>query len=261
MRKKICFLLLTTALLLMMVVPVYASEYTFVYDEAFLLTTPMVQQLEDTAADISVEYGCGVYIVTVYDYTDYGNSVRNAAENFFLSHDLGLGSDANGVLLFLSMAERDYALIAHGNLGNRAFTDYGKELLCEAFLDDFRYDSWAAGFEDYLSTSEKFLDDESTGAPVDVGQGSNDAALTWVLVLLVPALIAGISCGVMAASMKTAKERKNADGYIQNRGIELTGRHDRFLTRTVVRQKIESSSSSGGTRVNSGGFSGRSGKF
>lgn len=265
MRKKICFLLLTTALLLMMVVPVYASEYTFVYDEAFLLTTPMVQQLEDTAADISVEYGCGVYIVTVYDYTDYGNSVRNAAENFFLSHDLGLGSDANGVLLFLSMAERDYALIAHGNLGNRAFTDYGKELLCEAFLDDFRYDSWAAGFKDYLSGCEEFLYAQATGMAVDVGRHNGgpdpDTGLTLVMLLLVPALIAGVSCGVMAASMKTAKERKNADGYIQNRGIELTGRHDRFLTRTVVRQKIESSSSSGGIRVNSGGFSGRSGKF
>lgn len=262
MRKKIFFLFLVAALLTMsMAIPVHASEYTFVYDEAFLLTTPKVQQLEEMASDISVRYGCGIYIVTVSDYAEYGSNVRNAAENFFITHDLGLGSDGNGLLLFLSMAERDYALIAHGNLGNRAFTDYGKELLCEEFLDDFRYDSWAAGFEDYLSTSEKFLDAESTGAPVDVGQGSNDAALTWVLVLLVPAAVAGISCGIMATSMKTAKVKTHADDYIQRRGIHLTGRHDRFLTRTVVRQKIESSSSSGGTRVNSGGFSGRSGKF
>ncbi len=264
MRKRVCILFLAAVLLMITAaVPVYASEYRFVYDEAVLLTTPKVQQMEETASEISVHYGCGVYIVTVYDYAEYGSDVRSAAENFFLSHDLGLGSDDNGILLFLSMAERDYALIAHGNLGNRAFTDYGKELLCEEFLDDFRYDSWAAGFEDYLSACDQFLYAEATGTPVDVEQGSgNGAALTWVLLLLVPAAVAGISCGVMAASMKTAKTKTHADDYIQRRGIHLTGRHDRFLTRTVVRQKIESSSSSGGgTRVNSGGFSGRSGKF
>ena len=246
-------------LLMLLAVPVQASEYRFVFDDAMLLTTPKAAQLEDTAGDLSLRYDCGVYIVTVYDYEAYGSDVRSAAENFFLTHNLGLGSDGNGVLLMLSMAERDYALIAHGSIGNTAFTDYGKEILSEEFLDNFRYDDWAGGFGDYLSVSEKLLEAAASGAPVDIGQGSG-TGLTLVMVLLIPALIAGIACGIMASSMKSARTKTHANDY--QTGIQLTNRQDRFITRTVVRQKIESSSSSsGGTKVNSGGFSGRSGKF
>ena len=119
--------------------------------------------------------------------------------------------------------------------------------------------SWAAGFSDYISGSEELLYAASTGTPVDVQQGSG-IGMTLVMILLIPALIAGVACGIMAASMKTARRKTDADYY--SRSVQITGRHDRFITRTVVRQKIESSySSGGGTRINSGGFSGKSGKF
>lgn len=257
--RKWHILPLLLLLLTVLTVPVQASQYRFVFDEAALLTTSEAEELDKAAADISARYGCGVYIVTLQDFTEYGSNVRSAAENYFLTRDLGLGSDDNGVLLMLSMQERDYALIAHGGLGNTAFTDYGKDVLSEAFLDDFRYDSWAAGFTDYLSASEEFLHAAAAGTPVDVARGSG-MGLTLVMVLLIPALIAGIACAIMAASMKTAKRKTHANDY--SKGVQITNRHDRFITRTVVRQRIESSSSSsGGTRVNSGGFSGKSGKF
>ena len=99
------------------------------------------------------------------------------------------------------------------------------------------------------------------GALHNVGQVAaamvmlNTSNLLYYMAIL---MIAGIACGVMAASMKTARRKSHANDY--SKGVQITGRHDRFITRTVVRQKIESSSS-GGTRVNSGGFSGKSGKF
>ena len=257
--RKCCVPLLLALLLVMLALPVQASGYRYVFDEAKLLSDAEAVQLEDAAADISDRYGCGVYIVTLPDYAEYGYDVRSAAESYFLVQGLGLGSDDNGVLLMLSMLEREYALSAHGDIGNTAFTDYGKDVLSETFLDDFRYDSWEAGFADYLSTSEEFLYAASSGTPVDVEQGSG-VGLTLVMVLLVPALIAGVACGIMAVSMKSAKRKTNANDY--SKGVQITARHDRFITRTVVRQKIESSSSSsGGTRINSGGFSGKSGKF
>ena len=259
MKHRVWSILAVLILLLMLLaLPVQASEYLFVFDEALLLTTPKAEQLDEMAAELSVRYDCGVHIVTVLDYTEYGSDVRSAAENFFLDHNLGLGSDANGVLLMLSMLERDYALIAHGNIGNTAFTDYGKEILSEEFLDNFRYDDWAGGFSDYLSVSEKLLEAAATGMPVDIEQGSG-VGVTLLMVLLIPALIAGTACGIMAASMKSARTKTHAGDY--QSGVELTERSDRFITRTVVRHKIESSSSSGGTKINSGGFSGRSGKF
>ena len=249
-------LLLITALIL----PAQASEYAFVDDSADLLTMEQEWQLEEAAQEISQRYGCGVHIVTLCDYSAYGSDVRNAAEKYYTNHNCGVGGDADGVLLMLSMAERDYALIAHGDIGNSAFTDYGKDLLSEEFLDNFRYDDWYGGFLDYLAVSDEYLYTASAGAPVDVERGSG-MGLTLVMILLIPAAIAGISCACLAASMKTAKTKTHADDY--KKSLRLTNRQDRFITRTVVRQKVESSSSAfrGGTRVSSGGFSGKSGKF
>ena len=251
--------ILAMILLVALTVNVSASDGMFLFDEANLLTSEEKQAINEHAEDISREFGCGVYIVTVWDYNTYGSSVRTAAENFFLNNRLGLGEDASGVLLMLSMAERDYALIAHGNIGNGAFTDYGKDVLSDEFLDDFGGNDWYSGFADYVSCSGTFLDSFRQGTPVDVNQDSGSGlGFALVMILLIPAAIAGIACGIMASSMKTARKKTHADDYRQ--GLQLTGRHDRFMTRTVVRQKIESSSS-GGTTVNSRGFSGKSGKF
>lgn len=258
--QNLTLFLLALVLMLSAAMQVSASEYRFVYDESDVLTADEERLLEDYAAEVSAQYGCGIYIVTVWDYWEYGGSVRDAAENIFLDNDFGLGSEADGVMLMLSMAERDYALIAHGDLGNRVFTDYGKDLLSEEFLDDFRYDDWFDGFEDYIAVSADFLQADAEGTPVDRGHHGGSGGISWVFLLLIPAAIAGVSCGVMAAPMKTARVKRNADAYIQRKGIRITGRHDRFINRTVVRQKIENQSS-GGTRVNSRGFSGKSGKF
>ena len=251
--------ILAVILVLTLTVRVSASDGMFLFDEANLLTSEEKQTINEYAEDISYQFGCGVYIVTVWDYNAYGSDVRTAAENFFLNNGLGLGADANGVLLMLSVADRDYALIAHGSIGNGAFTDYGKDVLSDAFLDDFGDNDWYSGFADYASYSGTFLDSYRQGTPVDVNREEGSGmGFALVMILLVPAAIAGIACGIMASSMKTARKKTHADDYRQ--GLQLTGRHDRFMTRTVVRQKIENSSS-GGTTVNSRGFSGKSGKF
>ena len=257
--RKWSISVLLVVLLLLVPLQVFASELTYVYDEADLLSAEEEMRLAKTAEELSLTYDCGVYIVTMWDFGTYGSTVRGAAENYFLTHGLGLGSDDNGVLLMLSMAQRDYALIAHGSIGNESFTDYGKDVLSEAFLDDFGANDWFGGFADYLATGEEMLDAAAQGTPVDVPEGSG-VGLTVAMVLVIPALIAGISCAVMASSMKTARQKTEANDY--SKAVQLTNREDRFITRTVVREKIETSSSSGGgTTVNSGGFSGKSGKF
>ena len=257
MKRRWTVLLAVLALLLAAAVQVSAAA-EYVVDEADLLSSSEEQTLEQLAEDISMLYGCDICILTVDDYCSYGSgSVRSCAEQYFTANDLGQGGDKNGVLLMLSMAERDYALIAHGDIANSAFTDYGKDLLSEKFLDDFRYDDWYDGFYDYLGGCERLLDAAARGEPVD---RSHSGGAIWV-VLLVPLAVAGIACGVMAAMMKTARKKTQANAYIPDGGIRITGSFDRFINQTVVRQRIESSSSGGGTRVNSGGFSGKSGKF
>ena len=100
----------------------------YVSDTAGLTSSDQWQKLESAAERVTDQYGCGVYIVTLQDYRDYGSysSIRSFSEDFYNRYHLGIGEKRNGILLVLSMAERDYSLIAYGSDAHYAFTDYGK---------------------------------------------------------------------------------------------------------------------------------------
>ncbi len=272
MKKLVRFLSLLLLLCLALTVPAAAAETMelrdYVTDGAGLLTDREHAALEDTAAALSERYGCGVYIVTVQDYTEYTDGdVRECAEALYTDNDLGLGASRNGEMLLLSMAERDYALIAFGPFGNAAFTDYGKDCLSGKFLKDFAEDNWNGGFETYLKTSGKMLELAAKGKPLDVG--SRVISPRVVLIALVLGLLAG--WGVTAAAARrseSVREAGRADEYVAPRGVAFTRRNDVFLHTSTTRHydppQSRSSSSSGhggGTTVSSSGFSGKSGKF
>ena len=203
-----------------------------------------------------------MYFITVDDYTDYGDgSIYETAKEIYLYNDLGWGEAKDGVLLLLSMADRDYTLIAYG-YGNTAFTDYGKDYLAEQFLDDFADDDWAGGCQDYLNTCASMLKSARSGHPLDVGSRIK----TWHLVcisLLLGFVLAAVLCGVWcAACKKKTTVKSEAAAYLAPGGMNINLRDDCYSHTTQTRTKIETSSGgSGGTTVDSDGFSGKSGKF
>ena len=222
----------------------------YVTDTVGLLTQEEQRELETTAAQLAERYGCGVYVIIVDDYTDYTNgSTRDFAKETYINYDLGVGEDKNGILLVLSISDRDYYLLTKGDIANAAFTDYGQEQLTQEFLDDFRYDNWFAGFRDYMSTAGQYLE-ESDGANI-------------LMIVGIPCLISLAVCGIFAAQMKTARRQTGARGYISHGGVDMRVTQDQFLYHTETRQHIpdKSDAPSGGTTVDSQGFSGRGGKF
>ena len=76
----------------------------------------------------------------------------------------------------------------------------------------------------------------------------------------VSVLTALVVCLVMKGKMKSARLQTQADAYITQDSLRLTRQDDRYITTTQTRVKIETAKS-GGTSVNSGGFSHSSGKF
>ena len=128
MKKRISALLATMVLALLLCVPALATgfdaaELYFVTDEAGLLSDQEWLELETRAEEISREYKCGVYIILLDDFTAYTNdeTIYEAAKTLYREYRLGYGEERSGELLLLSMAERDYTLIAYG-YGNTAFT-------------------------------------------------------------------------------------------------------------------------------------------
>ena len=260
--RRILMLLLA---LMLLCLPVSAAEApeVCIYDTAGILEDWQAEKLEDYARDISRKQDCAVYFVTVEDFTDYGTgSVFQVSTQIFEAMDFGTGSDNSGVMLLLSMADRDYSLIAHG-FGDTALTDDGKDYISEKFLDDFRDNQWYGGAMDYLCATEELLAPARSG---NIYELRIPSGTIWLWSLILGGGLALIICGIQCALLKKkVRTQKTAQSYLDG-GLTITRRTDRYTHTTEVRRKIEkdppsSSSGSSGGHSHSGGYSGKSGKF
>ena len=269
MKKKITAVVTAVLLIVLSVVPGFAEEEKFPYvvDEAWLLTEEENQELESNAALLAEEYGLGVYIITVEDITDYvdATDMVSAAETRYLAYELGEQEDQSGILLLLSMAERDYALFAFG-YGNEAFTDYGKDYLSGKFLADFGEDDWFDGFVEYQRVCGEMVASAQNGEPVDVDNvptSPNARIYGIVACIILGVLIAFIVRGVLKGQLKSVAMGTDAEEFVTGEGLTLTARNDIYThtTTTRVYDPPDDDSSSGGPSIRDSGGSGSSGKF
>lgn len=265
MKRKLLILL---ALALCLTTAVWAAEQAHVIDLTLNLTNDQWQELNTRAEEASLG-GCGVYIIMLDDYRDYASSPQSCAEKLYVSNNYGVGAEADGILLLLSMDDRDYAIVGHGPLGRSTVNrvdDY-------AFLDDFGSDDWYGGFSDYIAEctaamalgvdAEAAIGGQSGPQAVVVSGPPGLDGQTFLYIVLGSAVVSLIVCLVLLSRMKTARKQTAADAYVPDRGVELRVRTDLYThTTRSVRHVPKNNSSSGGSRGGGGGgFSGRSGKF
>lgn len=164
MKKGIRCLLLAFMMLFMFCVSVAAAEQTeaqlyYVTDAAGLLDENENMQLEKMAETVSKKYGVGVYIVTLEDYQDvYPNDVYKATYTIYHNFTMGEGPNRDGIMLLLSMNDRDWAMFCYGSRSEYAFNKYGQQELEKVFLDNFGENDWYGGFEDYIKECSVYLE-------------------------------------------------------------------------------------------------------
>ena len=204
------------------------------------------------------------FVVTDDTSVNYDN-IQQYSEDLYLSSDaLGYGPGKDGVMLVLSIYDRCYWLLAYGEKGNYAFTDYAKDWMSEHFVDEFGDDDWYDGFKDYITDCDYILGEAAKGTPVDIYYNEDIGVEAYGIALAIGLIVALIVCSVFRAQMKTAVTATRAASYLDRTNVAITNRHQLFRFSTVSRTKIEtqsSSSSRGGTTVNSRGFSGKGGRF
>ena len=205
----------------------------------------------------------GIYIMSVEDFHNYGEEpqIYDVLWNYYHDNSLGYGADRQGMILMLSMAERDFATFFYGEDTEYAFNGFGQAQLENYFLDDFGSDDWYDGFMDFLVASEDFMAKAAAGKPVR----DNPWSLASVFVLIA-LFVSFVVTRLLWMKMANVAAQKGAKRYQTAEGLVLTKQIDQFLTQTIRRRKIESSDSgsgrSGSSRAHSGGGgSGRSGKF
>ena len=246
----------------------YASEaqLSHVTDTAGLLDSDEVAELEAKAQAIEDAYDFGVYIVTVDDYTDFSRaSVFDAAMSIYKEYSLGVGDGDDGLMLLMSMYDRDYSLITYGDFGNYAFNDAARDSLTDYFLDDFSDDDWFWGFSDYLDVAALYTESARAGAPytsdnviMTEDEISTSIFLGFAAMFILPLIIAFVVVAYKSSKMKSVAAATQAAQYALG-GLVLTGRRDDFTHTTRVVTRVQTNNSP--TVNHSGGFSGTSGKF
>ena len=266
------FLSFITALLLIacLTVSAFATEakLDYVTDNAGLFSDAQRAALEQRAAALSEKYEFGVYIVTLEDYKAYTNAstIEKFAVRFYDQNALGWGSNHDGVMLMLSMAERDYDLDFNGKRAKTIFTEAGRDWMENRFLLHFRGDDFYSGFSEYLNTCEEYLEAAQNGEPVGQGYASSaDGQKASPAFALIPGAIAALLVGIFTcAPMHSAGMKRDANQYMVRGSLNLRRRSDMFLHRSVTRspRQTQSSNGPGGSHhYSSGSHSGRSGKF
>ena len=258
MKRRLACIVLAALLLLGLCCTAFAeapaateAQLWNITDTVGLLTSDEDLTLEARAEEISAQYGVGIYLLILEDYSEYYDDPYETAYELYHQNTLGMGEDRDGVILLMSMSDRKYATFFYGPKAEYAFDAYGQELMEEEFLDD------------YLARAEAGdpvrRDDSSAGGSSVSGIG------TTILVCLgISAVIAMIVCLILRGKMKSVRKGTHADAYVTG-SLNLTASRDPYTHTTEPRTKIEheSSDSGGGgsSACSGGGGSGRSGSF
>lgn len=106
------------------------AQLSYVTDAAGLLSENENMLLEKMAESVSKKYGVGVYIVTVEDYRDFhSEGVYKATYTIYHECTMGEGPNRDGIMLLLSMDDRDWAMFCYGSRCEYAFNSYGQQKL------------------------------------------------------------------------------------------------------------------------------------
>lgn len=265
------WILLTLALFLF-AAPLCAAEgLPLVADNAGLLAPEVVAELSNEAGRLSDAYQMDVVLLTTGGLR--GQTALDFAADYYDYSGYGRGPEHDGVMLLLSMADRDWAVLTTGG-AIAAFTDYGIDAVSDDIVPYFSGGDYAGGFRRFLRDAGILLEQAKRGRPYDRDnpvrlKTAQERVAGVVLPLLIAALVvAGAGLLFLMRGMRTARPQRGADRYVKAGSMEIARAQDLFLYRTQTRvrvQRSESSSSRGGSstfRSSSGrSHGGRSGKF
>lgn len=236
------------------------ADMNYIFDLSDQLSYEKWVELEARASDISQRHGCGVYAAFVDDFTEYGggNDVYKTTYQLYHASELGMGADRDGIIILLSMDDRDYAMFVYGDHAEYAFDRYGQKELEDAFLGYFGDNDWYGGVSHYLDICDEYLTRAEEGKPV-----RKNTLPMYLIVVAASCAIAGGICLMLKWQMKTVHKKAEANEYVAAGGLNLTKQYDRYTHTTETRRKIhdDSDSNSGTSSCSGGGGSGRSGKF
>ncbi len=276
MMKKLLSILCTCFLICLLITPISADNYTYVYDEYGLLSSEERSQLNEKARSLSEQYECGIYIVITDD--QHGYSESSYAQGIYMNYDLGYNEGASGVLLAIAMNERFVDATAYGAAKETTFGTYELDSLLNTAYEYLVNGDWYGALDAYIDEADRMLsasgytyyEPEYTDPVIDnVTVQYSPAELRSSFFSVLPfGAIGAVLIGVLQAfirkrKLKTTGIAKRAGQYKMSPTVRFTRKQDLFTGTTRKVTKIprnnNRSGGGGGHSYHSSGFSHSSG--
>lgn len=246
---------------------VILDTHARVVDMAELLSDSEKTALLSKLDEISERQKLDIVVLTVN--TLDGKTPRDYADDFYDYNGYGFGENKDGILLLVSMEDRDWWISTTG-YGITALTDAGIEYISEKFLSDLSDGDYAQAFTTYAELCDQFITQAKTGEPYDTGNMPKkpfNVAWNILVAFVIGLVVAVIVTNIMKKQLKTVQLKSEANNYVKANSMIVTENRDLFLYNQVSRRARpkETDNSSGGssTHTSSSGSShgGGGGKF
>lgn len=245
-HNRMIYVLTLLCLLLSVSVTGISAQAARVDDGADLLTDGEESKLQNRLEEFVEKYDCDI-VVTTTDSTD-GKTPMRYADDYYEGHEYGIGPDHDGLMLLISMEDRDWYIGTYG-MAIQAFTDYGIQEIGDIITDPLGDGEYYEAFMEFADLADTFVAEYQNGTPYDVDHtysvpmGIGTRLLISLAAGLVVVLIVFL---ILRGQLKSVGYEREAVDYVRRGSFHLRKEKDLFLYKTVTRTKIEKSSSSGG---------------
>ena len=232
-------------------------------DGADLVSILYEEELLGLLDEISERQQCDIVVVTTDSLG--GKTPTAYADDFYDYNGYGIGKQNDGILLLVSMEDRDWAISTCG-YGITAFTDKGQAYMTKKIVPLLSEGEYFKAFSVYAELCDDFLTEAKTNKPYDAGHMPKESSgLSWIRIF------ASVACGFLIAlimglfkkqKLKSVAKQYDAQEYIVPGSMVVTQEYDHFVHRQVTTRKIDQDSGSS-THTSSSGTThgGSSGKF
>lgn len=216
--------------------------------------------------EISERERVDIVVVTVNGLE--GKTSMQYADDFYDNNGYGYGGAKDGILLLVSMADRDWWISTTG-YGITAFTDAGTEYISEQFLPALSSGDYREAFTCFADCCDEFITEAKAGRPYDIDHMPKEPfrlGYSLFVALVAGFLVAVIVTACMKSQLKSVRSQPGASSYVKDGSMNVTESREIFLYSNLRRSEKPKNNSSGGgsrTHISSSGRShgGRGGKF
>ena len=219
-------------------------------DEADLLSDSEEKDLLAKLDEISDRQKCDVVVATVNSLE--GKTAMEYADDFYDYNGYGYGEDRDGIILVISMEDRDWWMSTCG-YGITAFTDAGQKYMSDKFIPMVSDGEYADAFTKYADLCDEFLTQAKTGEPYDKSNMPKESLnIIWLPIDLAVGLFAAfIADSLKKSKLKTVRRKAAAQDYMVDGSFRVTKNYDRFITKNVTTRVIHRDDDSGGSSTHS----------